>query len=105
MAKDQIRLLIVEDVPQVAQYIRGLLNSQSAIKLLDVLTDGAKAAGQIGQLRPDVVVVDALLQGRVKGLQLVDQLHEAGDRPADDRPDRAPAPGRAGLRSEGSRPS
>jgi pilus assembly protein CpaE len=78
MAKDQIRLLIVEDVPQVAQYIRGLLNSQSAIKLLDVLTDGAKAAGQIGQLRPDVVVVDALLQGRVKGLQLVDQLHEAG---------------------------
>ena len=41
----QIRLLIVEDVPQVAQYIRGLLNSQSAIKLLDVVTDGAKAAG------------------------------------------------------------
>jgi len=78
MAKDQIRLLLVEDVPQVAQYVRGLLNAQSAIKLLDVLVDGSKAAGQIGQLRPDVVIVDALLQGRVKGLQLVDQLHGGG---------------------------
>ena len=78
MGKDQIRLLIVEDVPQVAQYIRGLLNSQSAISLLDVLTDGSKAVGQISQLRPDVLVVDALLQGRVKGLQLVDQLHSGG---------------------------
>lgn len=78
MAKDQIRLLLVEDVPQVAQYVRGLLNAQSAIKLLDVLVDGSKAAGQISQLRPDVVIIDALLQGRVKGLQLVDQLFASG---------------------------
>jgi chemotaxis response regulator CheB len=62
---DQTRLLIVEDVPQVAQYIRGLLNAQQAVKLLDVLTDGARAVDQISQLRPDVVMVDALLQGRV----------------------------------------
>jgi pilus assembly protein CpaE len=70
----QIRLLLVEDVPQVTQYVRGLLNAQAVIKLLDVITDGTKAAGQIAQLRPDVVVVDALLQGRLKGLQLVEQL-------------------------------
>jgi pilus assembly protein CpaE len=77
-SSDQIRLLIVEDVPQVAQYIRALLNSQTVVKLLDVLTDGAKAAAQIQQLRPDVVIVDALLQGRVKGLALVEQLHAGG---------------------------
>jgi pilus assembly protein CpaE len=70
----QIRLILVEDVPQVAQYVRGLLNAQTAIKLVDVITDGGKAESQIGQLRPDVVVVDALLQGRLKGLQLVDHL-------------------------------
>ncbi|MDQ1322878.1 MAG: Response regulatory protein, partial [Chloroflexota bacterium] len=40
---DQIRLLVVEDVPQVAQYVRGLLSSQSAIKLLDVVSDGSRA--------------------------------------------------------------
>jgi len=74
---NQIRLLVVEDVPQVAQYIRGLLNAQAHIKLLDVLTEGARAAEQVQQLRPDVVIVDALLQGRVKGLQLAAQLNEA----------------------------
>lgn len=76
-SSDQTRLLIVEDVPQVAQYIRGLLNAQSKVKLLDVLSDGAKVIGHMQELRPDVVLVDALLQGRIKGLQLVEQLHKA----------------------------
>ena len=77
-SSDQTRLLIVEDVPQVAQYIRGLLNAQQAVKLLDVLSDGGRAVDQIGQLRPDVVMVDALLQGRIKGPKLVEQIHQAG---------------------------
>ena len=77
-SSDQTRLLIVEDVPQVAQYIRGLLNAQQAVKLLDVLSDGGRAVEQIGQLRPDVVLVDALLQGRIKGPKLVEQIHAAG---------------------------
>ena len=74
---DQTRLLIVEDVPQVAQYIRGLLNSQARVKLLDVLTDGGKAVAAIRELRPDVVLVDALLQGRIKGPMLIEQIHQA----------------------------
>jgi len=74
---DQTRLLIVEDVPQVAQYIRGLLNAQAHVKLLDVISEGAKALPQIQQLRPDVVLVDALLQGRVKGPQLVQQIRDS----------------------------
>ncbi len=74
---DQTRLLIVEDVPQVAQYIRGLLNAQARVKLLEVLTEGARAIATINEVRPDVVLVDALLQGRVKGLKLVEQIHEA----------------------------
>jgi pilus assembly protein CpaE len=77
-SSDQTRLLIVEDVPQVAQYIRGLLNAQAKVKLLDVLAEGGKAIAQIQELRPDVVMVDALLQGRVKGLSLVDQIHKSG---------------------------
>jgi pilus assembly protein CpaE len=77
-SSDQTRLLIVEDVPQVAQYIRGLLNAQAAVKLLDVVSDGSKALAEIGQLRPDVVLVDALLQGRVKGAKLAEQIKESG---------------------------
>src|SRR3954451_15701856 len=77
---DQIRLLVVEDVPQVAQYIRGLLNSQQAIKLLDVVNDGSRVPNLIAELRPDVVLVDALLQGRVKGLNLVEQISQSANR-------------------------
>jgi pilus assembly protein CpaE len=75
---DQIRLLVVEDVPQVAQYIRGLLNSQSVIKLLDVVSDGNRVLNLVNELRPDVILVDALLQGRLKGMNLVAQLNQSG---------------------------
>ena len=74
---DQIRLLLVEDVPQVAQYVRGLLNAQNQVRLVDIVADGTQVAARIAEHRPDVVVVDALLQGRLRGMQLVKQLHEA----------------------------
>ena len=74
-SSNQVRLLVIEDVPQVAQYIRGLLNSQAHIKLLDVLSEGSKVVSQVEQLKPDVVIVDALLQGRIKGIQLASLLH------------------------------
>ena len=77
-ASDQTRLLLVEDVPQVAQYIRGLLNAQNSVKLLDVLSDGTKVLAQVQQLRPDVVLIDALLQGKIKGLPLAEQLAQSG---------------------------
>ena len=74
---DQIRLLLVEDVPQVAQYVRGLLNAQSQVRLVDIVSDGMVVSERIAEHRPDVVVVDALLQGRLRGMPLVKQLHEA----------------------------
>ncbi len=77
-SSDQVRLLLVEDVPQVAQYIRGLLVAQSQVRLLDVVSDGSRVLGLIPELRPDVVIVDALLQGRVRGMQLVRQIHDSG---------------------------
>ncbi len=76
-AGDQIRLLLVEDVPQVAQYVRGLLQAQSQIRLVDIVSDGTQVVARIGEHRPDIVLVDALLQGRLRGMQLVKQLHDA----------------------------
>jgi len=71
---DQIRLLVVEDVPQVASHMRALLQAQSQIKILDVVTSGELAEEAVRNFRPDVVIVDALLQGRVKGLHVAAQL-------------------------------
>lgn len=77
MTGTPLRLLLVEDVQQVAQHVRSLLNAQQRLQLVDVVSDGGKAIAQVKQLRPDVVIVDALLQGKVKGLRLVEQIHEA----------------------------
>ncbi len=74
----KVRLLLVEDVAQVSQYIRNLLNAQPHVQLLDVLSDGRTALEQIRAHRPDVLMIDALLQGRVSGLHLLEQLRHAG---------------------------
>jgi pilus assembly protein CpaE len=75
---DSIRLLVAEDVPQVSQHVRNLLSVQSQVKLLEVLNDGAKVVEVAKQLRPDVVMVDLLLQGKVKGPQLIEKLRDSG---------------------------
>ena len=77
MAGEQIRLLVVEDVPQVASHVRALLQVQSQIKMLDVVTAGDRAVASVAEMRPDVVLVDALLQGSVSGQQVARQIRQA----------------------------
>jgi pilus assembly protein CpaE len=74
----QIRLLLVEDVPQVSQFIKSLLDAQPQIKLLDVTTDGSVAVEQVNELQPDIIVVDALLRGKMNGLKVAQALRLAG---------------------------
>ena len=49
---EQIRLLVVEDVPQVASHMRSLLNAQTQIKMLDVVTGGDRAVASVGEYAP-----------------------------------------------------
>ena len=63
------RILIVEDVPDVARHLRGLVAEQRDLELLDIVRDGATALARLQELAPDVVVVDSLVRGPV-------QLHE-----------------------------
>jgi pilus assembly protein CpaE len=77
-APASIRLLVAEDVPQVSQHVRNLLSVQSQVKLLEVLSDGSKVVEAARQLRPDVVMIDLLLQGKVKGPQLIEKLRDSG---------------------------
>ncbi|MFI5258364.1 MAG: AAA family ATPase, partial [Candidatus Limnocylindrales bacterium] len=73
-----IRLLVAEDVPQVSQHVRNLLSVQTQIKLLEVLNDGSKVIDAARQLRPDAVMIDLLLQGKIKGPQLIEKLRDSG---------------------------
>ncbi len=73
-----IRLLVAEDVPQVSQHVRNLLSVQSQVQLLEVLSDGSKVLEAAKQLRPDAVMVDLLLQGKIKGPQLIEKIRDSG---------------------------
>jgi pilus assembly protein CpaE len=74
---EQIRLLVVEDVPQVAAHMRQLLQAQSQIKMLDVVTAGDRAVAAVSEFKPDVVIVDALLQGRVQGTDVAHGIRQS----------------------------
>ena len=77
-SEDQIRLLLVEDMPQVAQYIRNLLDTQSRVKLLEVVSDARTVIDQIYEQQPDLLIVDALLQGKTNGLQVAADVRGQG---------------------------
>ena len=77
MAAEQIRLLVIEDVPQVASHMRALLQAQSQIKMLDVVDAGDRAVAAVAELKPDIVIVDALLQGRTSGQQVAKAIRES----------------------------
>ena len=74
----QVRLLVVEDMPQVANYIRSLLDSQTRVKLLDVVADGRQVIDQIREQQPDMLIIDALMQGKMNGLKVAADIREAG---------------------------
>jgi pilus assembly protein CpaE len=74
---EQIRLLVIEDVPQVAAHMRQLLQAQSQIRMLDVVTAGERAVAAVSEFKPDVVIVDALLQGRVQGTDVAHGIRQA----------------------------
>lgn len=74
---DQIRLLVIEDVPQVAAHMRALLQAQSQIRMLEVVSAGDRAVAAVSEFKPDVVIVDALLQGRVQGTDVAYGIRQA----------------------------
>ena len=101
---DQIRLLLVEDVPQVAQYVRNLLNAQQRIKLLDIQKDGRHVLEQIRQVRPDVLMSTPCCRARSRACRSPSRSARGRPRPAHRHPDRAPEPDPGGPRVKRHRP-
>ncbi len=77
MAGEKIRLLLIEDVPQVASHVRSLLIAQSQIQVVEVIPEGERALAAVGDFRPDVVIIDWLLQGRVSGAKAASSIRQA----------------------------
>jgi pilus assembly protein CpaE len=72
-----LRIVLVEEVPEVVAHVREMLRGQPSLRLVEVIADGRRVANEVRELRADVVVVDSLLQGRVTGLGVIERLRSA----------------------------
>ena len=72
-----LRLVLIEEVPEVAAHVREMLRGQPSLRLVEVVADGRRAAREAQDLRADVVLVDSLLQGRVAGIDVLERLRSA----------------------------
>jgi pilus assembly protein CpaE len=68
---------MIEDVPQVAAHVRSLLIAQTQIQVVEVIGDGDRALAAVGDYRPDVVIIDWLLQGRISGAKAASSIRQA----------------------------
>ena len=69
----RIRLLIVDDMPDMAQNVTKLLHFERDIQVIGVATGGRDAIAKVEQLRPDVVLMDINLRD-MDGLQATEQI-------------------------------
>ena len=72
-AEAMLRCLIVDDSPRFLDAARGLLERQG-LTVVGVASNSAEALRRVGELRPDVTLLDIDLGGE-SGLELARRLH------------------------------
>ena len=76
--EESLRVVLVEELDRVANHIRELLAPDKRVRLTETIADGQAAVERIIAERPDVVMVDALLQGQISGLDVARAVRAAG---------------------------
>jgi DNA-binding NarL/FixJ family response regulator len=71
-----LRCFIVDDSPRFLAAARGVLEREEVV-VVGVASTGDEALRQVGELRPDVTLVDIDLGGQ-SGFDVVRRLHDAG---------------------------
>ncbi len=90
--------MIIEDLPQVAEHLRGMLGREKDLEVAGVQAEAEAGIAQATTEKPDVLLVDALLQGKVNGLEVAKRVRTASpgtrivvvtvpQRPVDPRPE------------------
>jgi pilus assembly protein CpaE len=68
------RVLIVEDLPQVAQHLQAMLTREKEVEVAGVQSEAEAAVAQIATEKPDVVMLDSLLQGKVSAVDIARRI-------------------------------
>ena len=70
------RVLLIEDLPQVAQHLQAMLAREQEVELAGVQTLADAAIAQATTEKPDVVMIDALLQGKLTGFDIAKKIRQ-----------------------------
>ncbi len=92
------RVLLIEDLPQVAEHLKGMLAREKEIEVAGVQASAETGITQATTEKPDIVLVDALLQGKTTGFEVAKRIRAASpgtriivvtvpQRPVDPRPE------------------
>jgi two-component system NarL family response regulator len=73
---DPIKVVIVDDHPMVAEGIQSILESYDDIVVLATLSNGREAVDRLGEITPDIVLMD-LNMPEIGGLTATEMLLEA----------------------------
>lgn len=68
------RVLLVEDLPQVAQHLQSMLAREKEIEVAGIQSEADAAIAQIATEKPDVVMIDWLLQGKVSAADIARRI-------------------------------
>jgi pilus assembly protein CpaE len=71
------RVLLIEDLPQVAEHLKGMLGREKDVEVAGVQAQAEAGITQATTEKPDVVLVDALLQGKVTGFDVAKRIRAA----------------------------
>lgn len=74
--RDTTRVMIVDDHPMVAEGIEAILETYEDISVVGTLSSGQEALDRLGDLDPDVVLLDLNMPG-MSGLTATEMLLEA----------------------------
>ena len=73
--KQPKRILVVEDEGVVAQFVSDFLKSKG-YEVIGTANTGEGAVRMAIEERPDLIVMDIRLKGRMDGIQSVEKIHE-----------------------------
>lgn len=73
-----IRVMLVEELDQVAERVSNLLAPDKRVRLVSTVAGGQAAVMRATAEHPDVLIVDALLQGQLSGLDVARAVRKAG---------------------------
>src|ERR671930_503113 len=70
---DQIRVLIVDDIPETRDHLTKLLGFEADIEVVGAAASGAEAIDLAGKLKPDVILMDINMPD-MDGIAATEQL-------------------------------